>query len=41
MDSDYEKTDDRTLALQQWGIRSIPDEERLDASHHLEEFVEL
>ena len=41
MDIDYEKVDDRTLALRQWGIRSIPDEERLDLSHYPEEFVEF
>ena len=28
------------LAMQQWGIRPIPDEERLDLSHYPEEFVE-
>ena len=27
------------LAMQQWGIRPIPDEERLDFSHYPEEFV--
>ena len=30
-----------TLAMQQWGIRPIPDEERLDLSHYPEEFVEF
>ncbi|MBM4027784.1 MAG: hypothetical protein FJ280_20645 [Planctomycetes bacterium] len=29
------------LAMQQWGIRTIPDEERLDLSHYPEEFVEF
>ena len=29
------------LAMQQWGIRPIPDEERLDFSHYSEEFVEF
>ncbi len=29
------------LAMRQWGIRPIPDEERLDLSHHPEEFVEF
>lgn len=29
------------LAMQQWGIRLIPDEERLDLSHYPEEFVEF
>ena len=28
------------LAMQQWGIRPIPDEERLDLSHYPEEFIE-
>jgi len=28
------------LAMRQWGIRPIPDEERLDLSHYPEEFVE-
>ena len=28
------------LAMQQWGIRPVPDEERLDLSHYPEEFVE-
>jgi hypothetical protein len=30
-----------TLAMQQWGIRPIPDEERLDLSHYPDEFVEF
>jgi hypothetical protein len=30
-----------TLAMQQWGIRPVPDEERLDLSHYPEEFVEF
>ena len=30
-----------TLAMQQWGIRLVPDEERLDLSHYPEEFVEF
>lgn len=29
------------LAMQQWGIRPIPDEEKLDLSHFPEEFVEF
>jgi hypothetical protein len=29
------------LAMQQWGIRPIPDEERLDMTHYPEEFVEF
>lgn len=29
MDIDYAKIDDRTLALRQWGIHPIPDEERI------------
>ncbi len=29
------------LAMQQWGIRPIPDEERLDLSHYTDEFVEF
>jgi hypothetical protein len=29
------------LAMQQWGIRPVPDEERLDLSHYPEEFIEL
>lgn len=29
------------LAMQQWGIRPISDEERLDLSHYPEEFVEF
>ncbi len=28
------------LAMQQWGIRPIPDEERIDVSHYPEEFIE-
>jgi hypothetical protein len=28
------------LAMQQWGIRPVPDEEKLDLSHYPEEFVE-
>jgi len=28
------------LAMQQWGIRPIPDEERLDMTHYPKEFVE-
>lgn len=30
-----------TLTTKQWGIRPIPDEERLDLSHYPEEFVEF
>jgi len=29
------------LAMQQWGIRPVPDEEKLDLSHYPEEFVEF
>ncbi len=29
------------LAMQQWGIRPIPDEERLDLSHFPTEFIEF
>lgn len=29
------------LAMQQWGIRPVPDEERLDLSHYPEEFIEF
>lgn len=29
------------LAMQQWGIRPIPNEERLDLSHYPHEFVEF
>jgi hypothetical protein len=29
------------LAMRQWGIRPVPDEERLDLSHYPEEFVEF
>jgi predicted aspartyl protease len=29
------------LAMQQWGIRPLPDEERLDLSHYPDEFVEF
>jgi hypothetical protein len=29
------------LAMRQWGIRPIPDEEKLDLSHYPEEFVEF
>jgi len=29
------------LAMQQWGIRPVPDEEKLDFSHYPEEFVEF
>jgi len=29
------------LAMQQWGIRPLPDEERLDLTHYPEEFVEF
>ena len=28
-------------AMQQWGIRAVPDEERLDLSHYPDEFVEF
>lgn len=29
------------LAMQNWGIRPLPDEERLDLSHYPKEFVEF
>jgi hypothetical protein len=29
------------LAMQQWGIRPVPDEERLDLTHYPHEFVEF
>jgi len=29
------------LAMRQWGIRLIPDEEKLDLSHYPDEFVEF
>ena len=29
------------LAMQQWGIRPIPDEQRLDMSHYTREFLEF
>ena len=29
------------LAMRPWGIRPVPDEERLDLSHYPEEFVEF
>jgi hypothetical protein len=29
------------LAMQQWGIRPLPDEERLDLSHYTKEFLEF
>jgi len=29
------------LAMQQWGFRPVPDEERLDMSHFSQEFVEF
>jgi len=29
------------LAMQQWGIRPIPDKEKLDLSHYPEEFIEF
>ncbi len=29
------------LAMQQWGVRPVPDEERLDLSHYPEEFLEF
>ena len=28
------------LAMQQWGIRPLPDEERLDLTHYPKEFIE-
>jgi len=29
------------LAMQQWGIRLVPDREELDLSHYPEEFLEF
>lgn len=29
------------LAMQQWGIRTVPDKERIDLSHYPEMFVEF
>ena len=29
------------LAMQQWGIRPVPDEEKLDLTHYPDEFVEF
>jgi len=29
------------LAMQQWGIRPVPDQEKLDLSHYSNEFVEF
>lgn len=29
------------LAMQKWGIRPVPDEERLDMTHYSDEFVEF
>ncbi len=29
------------LAMQQWGIRPVPDQEKLDLSHYSEEFQEF
>jgi hypothetical protein len=29
------------VAMKQWGIRPVPDEERLDLSHYPDEFVEF
>ena len=29
------------LAMRQWGIRPVPDEERLDLSHYTREFLEF
>jgi len=29
------------LAMQQWGVRPIPDEERLDMTHYSKDFVEF
>ncbi len=29
------------IAMQQWGIRPVPDEERLDLTHYSETFVEF
>jgi hypothetical protein len=41
MEIDYDKIDGRTLVLQQWSVRLIPDEERFDLSHCPQEFVEF
>ena len=29
------------LTMQEWGIRSVPDEERLDMAHYPKEFIEF
>ena len=29
------------IAMQQWGIRPVPDEERFDLSHYPDEFVDF
>ena len=29
------------LAMRQWGVRPVPDEDRLDLTHYPEEFVEF
>ena len=29
------------LAMQQWGIRPVPDQESLDLSHYPDEFIEF
>ncbi len=29
------------LAMQQWGIRPVPDEEKLDLTHYPDEFIEF
>jgi hypothetical protein len=29
------------LAMQQWGIRPLPDQEKLDMSHYSSDFLEL
>ncbi len=31
----------RALAMQQWGIRLVSEEERLDLTHYPKEFVEF
>jgi hypothetical protein len=31
----------RELAMQQWGIRQLPDQEKLDMSHYSSDFLEL
>jgi hypothetical protein len=41
MDTDHDKIDDRTLALQQWAIHPATGEVRPDLSHCREEILEF